>query len=89
MQIKKAIERMKSYKQMHTDDYFDLAINSLEKQLYGTLVEVVRCKVCTHSDKIRKVGNGITEPPYIVVYRCDISELGMQEDDFCSYGDRI
>ena len=35
MQIEKAIERMKSYKKIHSDDYFDLAIEALEKQKQG------------------------------------------------------
>lgn len=33
MNIEKAIERMESYKRMHTDDYFNIAINALEKQM--------------------------------------------------------
>ena len=33
MNIEKAIERMESYKRMHTDDYFNFAISALEKQI--------------------------------------------------------
>lgn len=50
------------------------------------LVEVVRCKDCMHSEKRKIIGNGITEPPYKTVWRCEISELGMKPDDYCSYG---
>ena len=32
MNIEKAIERMKSYKKMHSDEYFDFVIAILERQ---------------------------------------------------------
>lgn len=71
--------------------YLDAAIEALEKQLNDEvkdLVEVIRCKDCSYSEKRTIVGNGITEPPYVTVWRCDVTDLGMQEDDYCNYGEK-
>jgi hypothetical protein len=56
------------------------------KSIKENLKQIVRCKDCECSDEIKKVGNGITEPPYITIYRCTMSELGMYGEDFCNYG---
>jgi len=52
------------------------------------IVMVTRCNSYCYSKEVKVVGNGITEPPYITVWRCSISELGMKEDDYCSYGEK-
>jgi len=53
------------------------------------VVKPVRCRECLHSKPHKKVGNGISEPPYITGIRCTQFDLfPMQEGDYCSYGER-
>jgi len=47
MKIEKAIEHMKSYKKMHADEYFDMAIEALEKQSPKKVTEKVEERYLT------------------------------------------
>lgn len=67
----------------------DRLITICDAERGSRLEEVVRCGSCARATRRTVVGNGITESPYIYLYECGISHLGMQQNDFCSYGQKL
>ncbi len=57
---------------------------------YKEIIHIVGgcfCGECKYAKKHTQLGNGITEPPYIVGFLCTKSNLFPLEDgDFCSLG---
>lgn len=46
------------------------------------VVEVVRCKDCKHRGWVQEPCHGKT------VHYCKLTETGVKDNDFCSYGER-
>ena len=52
------------------------------------IVEIIRCENCKHSILKRIVGDGISEPPYVLERQCTKLMLApMKDNDYCSYAE--